>query len=62
MGTSHGGLIVGMLVTAAFAYAPRKNRVVFQAAAALAVLVILIVIVVLRSNYLTAQFNQAIGF
>src|SRR5579863_4747214 len=37
-----GGLIVGALVTAAFAYAPRKNRVVFQAAAALAMLVILI--------------------
>jgi hypothetical protein len=48
-----------MLVTAAFAYAPRKNRVVFQATAAVAVLVILIVIVVLRTNHLTAEFGTA---
>jgi membrane associated rhomboid family serine protease len=52
-----GGLIVGMLVTAAFAYAPRKHRFVFQAAAAVAVLVILIVIVVLRTNHLTAEYG-----
>ncbi len=56
-----GGLIVGALVTAAFAYAPRKNRVLVQAGAAVAVLVILIVIVVLRSNHLTAEFSQAAG-
>jgi membrane associated rhomboid family serine protease len=56
-----GGLIVGALVTAAFAYAPRKNRFVVQAAAIVAVLVILIVITVLRSNHLTAEFNQATG-
>jgi membrane associated rhomboid family serine protease len=56
-----GGLIVGMLVTAAFAYAPRKNRVVVQAAAVVAVLVILIVIVVLRTNHLTAEYGQAAG-
>jgi membrane associated rhomboid family serine protease len=56
-----GGLIVGALVTAAFAYAPRKHRVIVQAGAAVAVLVILIVIVVLRSNHLTAEFNQAAG-
>ena len=57
-----GGLIVGAAITAAFAYAPRKNRLVIQAGAAIAILVILVVIVVLRSNYLIAQFNQAIGF
>jgi len=56
-----GGLIVGMVVTAAFAYAPRKNRVLVQAAAAVAVLVILIVIVVLRTNHLTAEYGQAAG-
>jgi membrane associated rhomboid family serine protease len=57
-----GGLIVGVLITAAFAYAPRKNRLVIQAAAAVAIVVILAVIVVLRSNHLTAQYNQAVGF
>jgi membrane associated rhomboid family serine protease len=57
-----GGLIVGVLVTAAFAYAPRKNRVLVQAAAAVAILVVLAVIVVLRSNNLTAEVSQAAGF
>jgi membrane associated rhomboid family serine protease len=57
-----GGLIVGAIVTAAFAYAPRKNRVLIQAGAAVAVLAILIVIVVLRSNHLTAEFSQTAGF
>jgi len=57
-----GGLIVGALVTAAFAYAPRKNRLVIQSAAAVAIFVILVVIVVLRSNHLTAEFSQAAGF
>jgi membrane associated rhomboid family serine protease len=57
-----GGLIVGVLITAAFAYAPRKNRLVIQAGAAIAILAVLVVIVVLRTNHLTAQYNQAIGF
>jgi len=49
-----GGLIVGAAITAAFAYAPRKNRAVVQVAAAVAVLVILAVIVVYRTGNLTA--------
>ena len=57
-----GGLIGGVLITAAFAYAPRKNRLVIQAGAATAILVILVVIVVLRTNHLTAAYNQAVGF
>ena len=57
-----GGLIVGVLITAAFAYAPRKNRLVIQSAAAVAIFVILVAIVVLRSNHLTAEFSQAAGF
>jgi len=52
-----GGLIVGALVTAAFAYAPRKNRLVIQSAAAVAIFVILVAIVVLRTNHLTAEFG-----
>jgi len=57
-----GGLIVGSLVTAAFAYAPRKNRLVVQAAAAVAIFAVLVVIVVLRSNHLPAEFSSAAGF
>jgi len=56
-----GGLIVGVLITAAFAYAPRKNKLAIQIAAAAAVLIILVVIVVLRSDNLTAQFAQSLG-
>ena len=52
-----GGLIVGMVTAAAFAYAPRKNRAVFQAGAALLILVILIVLTVLRSHQLTSQLG-----
>ena len=57
-----GGLIVGAAITAAFAYAPRKGRLVVQAGAAIAILAILVVIVVLRSNHLTAEFSQSLGF
>jgi membrane associated rhomboid family serine protease len=52
-----GGLIVGAVTTAAFAYAPRKNRAVIQAAAAIAVLAILVVLVIFRSHDLTSQFG-----
>jgi membrane associated rhomboid family serine protease len=57
-----GGLIVGAIVTAAFVYAPRKNRAVVGAATVVAVLAILIVIIILRSNHLTTEFSQAAGF
>jgi membrane associated rhomboid family serine protease len=49
-----GGLIVGALVMAAYAYAPRKNRVAIQVAATLAVVVLLAVAVVIRNGQLTA--------
>jgi membrane associated rhomboid family serine protease len=52
-----GGLIVGVVTAAAFAYAPRKNRTIFQAGAALLILVILIVITLLRSHQLTSQLG-----
>lgn len=52
-----GGLIVGALTTAAFAYAPRKNRTAFQAGAAVAILVVLVVLVVIRNHQLSSQLG-----
>lgn len=49
-----GGLIVGALLTAAYAYAPRKNRTAIHIAATVAVIALLAVAVVLRSGQLTA--------
>jgi membrane associated rhomboid family serine protease len=47
-----GGLITGALLTAAFAYAPRKNRIAIQAAATIAVVVALAVAIVIRNGQL----------
>jgi len=47
-----GGLVVGALITAAYAYAPRKNRGAIQLTATIAVLVILAVAVVIRNGQL----------
>ena len=47
-----GGLIVGALITAAFVYAPRKNRAVVQVAATVAIAVLLVVAVVIRNGQL----------
>lgn len=47
-----GGLITGGLLTAAYAYAPRKNRLVIQAGATAAVIAILAVAVVIRNGQL----------
>jgi len=52
-----GGLIVGVATTAAFAYAPRKNRTAIQVAAAVAVLAILVVLVIYRSHQLTSLLS-----
>jgi membrane associated rhomboid family serine protease len=52
-----GGLIVGGLTAAAFAYAPRKHRTVIQAAAAIAILAVLVVLVIFRSHDLTSQLG-----
>jgi membrane associated rhomboid family serine protease len=49
-----GGLIVGALVMAAYAYAPRKNRVAIQVAATVAVVALLAVAVAIRTGQLTA--------
>ena len=47
-----GGLIVGALVTAVFAYAPRKNRMVLQVGTCVVLLVIMAIIVVTRTGQL----------
>jgi membrane associated rhomboid family serine protease len=52
-----GGLITGVLITAAFAYAPRKNRTAIQVAAAIAILAVMVVLVIFRSHQLTSQLG-----
>jgi membrane associated rhomboid family serine protease len=47
-----GGLIVGGLITAAYAYAPRKNRSALQLAATLVMLLILVIAVLIRNGQL----------
>jgi membrane associated rhomboid family serine protease len=49
-----GGLIIGAVTTAAFAYAPRKYRFATQAGAVVAVAVCLAVIVMIRTGQLTS--------
>jgi membrane associated rhomboid family serine protease len=49
-----GGLIVGAVVMAAYAYAPRKNRIAVQVAATVAVAALLAIAVVIRTGQLTA--------
>jgi membrane associated rhomboid family serine protease len=52
-----GGLIVGVLATTAFAYAPRRQKTAVQVAAAVAILAVLALIVILRSHDLTSQLS-----
>ncbi len=52
-----GGLIAGVLTTAAFAYAPRKNRTAIQVAAAAAILAVLVLLVIFRNHQLTSQLG-----
>jgi membrane associated rhomboid family serine protease len=50
-----GGLIVGAALTAAYAYAPRRNRTLIQVAATCAVVALLIVGVVVRDYQLVGS-------
>ncbi len=48
-----GGLLTGAVLTAAYAYAPRKHRVALQALATVAVVVLLVIAIVVRNGQLT---------
>jgi membrane associated rhomboid family serine protease len=52
-----GGLITGGLLTAAFAYAPRKYRTLVQVGAAILVAALLIIAVVARNHQLTSALG-----
>ena len=49
-----GGLLTGALLTAVYAYAPRKNRTVIQVAATVAIVALIIVAVGIRTHQLTS--------
>jgi membrane associated rhomboid family serine protease len=48
-----GGLLTGVLLTGAYVYAPRKNRIALQALATVAVVVLIAVAVMIRNGQLT---------
>jgi membrane associated rhomboid family serine protease len=48
-----GGLLTGAVLTAAYAYAPRKNRTALQVLATVAVVVLLVIAIAVRSGQLT---------
>ena len=45
-----GGLITGGLITAAYAYAPRKNRTLFQVGATVLLIAVMVVAVLIRNH------------
>jgi membrane associated rhomboid family serine protease len=49
-----GGLLTGVLITAAYAYAPGKNRAALQVLATVAVVAALVIAIVIRNGQLTA--------
>ena len=48
-----GGLLTGAVLTAAYAYAPRKNRAALQVLATVAVVVVLVIAIAVRNGQLT---------
>jgi hypothetical protein len=56
-----GGILAGGLLTAAYAYAPRQNRVLIQVSATAGLVAIMIVAVALRNHQLAAAAAAA-GF
>jgi hypothetical protein len=49
-----GGILAGGLLTAAYAYAPRRNRALIQGGATVAVLAILALALLARNHQLAA--------
>ena len=49
-----GGLLTGALLTAAYAYAPPRNRAAVQAIATVAVVALIVIAVVIRNGQLTS--------
>ena len=49
-----GGLITGGLITAAYAYAPRKNRTLFQVGATVLVIAVMVIAVLIRNHQILA--------
>lgn len=49
-----GGLVVGSLLTAAYAYAPRKQRMLIQVGATVVILAVLVIAVIVRTGQLSA--------
>jgi hypothetical protein len=56
-----GGLVIGALTTAAFAYAPRKNRAAIQVAAVVVIFAALAIAVIAKNHMLASQVS-ADGF
>ena len=54
-----GGLVVGALVAAVFAYAPSRGRVLWQVVGVTAVLAVLVLVVVVRDQQLTESLVEA---
>lgn len=50
-----GGLIVGSLITAAYAYAPRNQRALVQGGATIVILAVLVIAVLMRDSALAGQ-------
>jgi membrane associated rhomboid family serine protease len=48
-----GGLLTGAVLTAAYAYAPRKHRTALQVLATVAVVAVLVIAIVIRNGQLT---------
>jgi membrane associated rhomboid family serine protease len=52
-----GGLVAGGLLTAAYAYAPRRNRAALQVGATVAMIAIFIVVVLIRNHMLIGSYT-----